>query len=150
MKKIFKELFILILLTAVIFFTLSMVFYDFFHNSQELPQKREYVADGTTKATIQEIDLTSGDNGGSDSLLKSYEIVAADLKNYEAKDVYEKGKVNPFMDYPTEQITVNETQTNSGTTDNTAANSSSQNTTQNTTTNTSTNQGTFFEEPNSK
>ena len=95
----------------------------------------------------------------SDSLLKSYEIVSADLKNYTTKKSYQKGKANPFVEYKTEV----QTTTSSGTTNNSVNNNTTTNTNKNTnnnttnnntintnTTNTSTNQGTFFEKPNSK
>ena len=149
MGRILKEIFILLLLGAVILFTLSMIFYDFFDSTQELPEIREYVADSIVKTTIQEIEMNLDTSTSSDSLLKSYEIVSADLKNYTTKKSYQKGKANPFVEYKTEV----QTTTSSGTTNNSVNNNTTTNTNKNTnnnTTNTSTNQGTFFEKPNSK
>lgn len=159
MGRILKEIFILLLLGAVILFTLSMIFYDFFDSTQELPEIREYVADSIVKTTIQEIEMNLDTSTSSDSLLKSYEIVSADLKNYTTKKSYQKGKANPFVEYKTEV----QTTTSSGTTNNSVNTTTTTNTNKNTnnnttnnntintnTTNTSTNQGTFFEKPNSK
>lgn len=146
-KGIIKEIFILILLIAVIFVTLSILFYDFFHNTQELPEIREYVADSNTKSTIQEIKENSEDTNDGESLLKSYEIVSADLKNYASKKSYEKGKVNPFSEYPKdyENIEVKNEVSNTTSDSTTGTNTSGGNNSTN-----SSNQGSFFEKPNSK
>lgn len=171
--KIFKELIIFVLLVLVVLFTLSMVFYDFFHNTQELPKIKEYIADSNVKATLQEIDANNEEKDESESLLKSYEIVNADLKIYQSDGSYDKGNANPFGGYQTRasmeyeagigkqeenddgnttttktSSTTSSTKTSTTTTNTTSTKSSSSTTT--TTTNTSSTQGTLFEEPNSK
>lgn len=160
--KIFKEIFIFILLVIVILFTLSMIFYDFFHNTQELPEIKEYIADSNVKATLQEIDANSEERDSSDSLLKSYEIVNADLKNYQSEGSYDKGKAHPFedykkrasMEYESDVGSVTDEENSSDkTTTSTNTNKTNSNTTTSKTsnsTNTTSTQGTLFEEPNSK
>lgn len=146
MGRIFKEIFILLLLGLIILFTLSMLFYDFFHSTQELPEIKEYIADSNVKSTIQEIELNleNVENGG-DSLLKSYEIVSADLKKYVSKKSYQQGKANPFVEYSTTEPTTNA----SGTTNDTQSTNNT-NTNENKNSNTNSNQGVFFEKSNSK
>lgn len=169
MGKVFKEIFIFLLLIAVIICTLCMIFYDFFDNTQELPKVKEYIADSNVKATLQEIDANNEERGDSDSLLKSYEIVKADLKIYQVDGSYEKGNANPFEAYKTrarkefekgtgyvevkDDDTTNSTaktdDDDDKTTTTTNTNKTSSSTTTSTT-NSSSTQGTLFEEPNSK
>lgn len=160
-KKIFREIFIFILILLVVGFTLSMIFYDFFHNTQELPKIKEYIADSNVKATLQEIDADNEERDESESLLKSYEIVNADLKIYQSDGSYDKGKQHPFEEYKTRasieysEGTLTEDDDDDTTTTTTKTSSSNTSSTTNTTTtttttNTSSTQGTLFEEKNSK
>lgn len=165
-KKIFKEIFIFILVILVVGFTISMIFYDFFHNTQELPKLKEYIADSNVRATLQEIEAESEEREDGESLLKSYEIVKADLKNYQTGGSYDKGKQHPFKEYETRAHkeyatgtssdentvgnTTSTTKNNTTTSSSTTANTTKTNSTTTTTSSSSSTQGTLFEKENSK
>lgn len=167
MGKVFKEIFIFLLLIAVIICTLCMIFYDFFDNTQELPKVKEYIADSNVKSTLQEIDANNEEKDDSDSLLKSYEIVKADLKIYQTDGSYQKGNANPFEAYETrakkeyekgvgivdkedDDVTNSTTKTDDDKTTTTTNTNKTSSSTTTSTTNSSSTQGTLFEEPNSK
>lgn len=156
-KKILKEMFIIALLVIVIVIVLIGLLYDYIPTEQSvetLPEPIEYMADSTVTAALQEIEEnestynlqdTTSTNTNTTSLLKSYTIDKSDLKNYEARNAFESGKVDPFSDY---QEPVSNTVTN--TTNTTGGGTTVTNTTTTPTNTTNANTGTFFEKSNSK
>lgn len=95
-KKIIKELAIIILLLVAIGLIFCIVFYEYNTVNVTVPKKAEaYELPADTKT---ELDETLKANE-TQELIKTYIVDASDLKGYESSNDYEKGKVNPFAKY---------------------------------------------------
>ena len=111
--KVVKEIFIGIMLFAVVVFTLGIMFYNSMPNNKEVPTAIEYKATPETESTLQQIDETqqtakeksilnpdnsaaTADNG---TILASYDVGVSDLNRARMRDYYESGKANPFEEY---------------------------------------------------
>ena len=91
--KIFKELFIIILLFIVVVFTLGMLFFDSINVDVK---KMESVAKKETTdldKIINEIDLNSGNN---EKVNVTKSVSREDLEKYRQEHSYDTGKKNPF------------------------------------------------------
>ena len=65
-------------------------------NSKTVPAKvQEYALEETVQ---QELDKEL-DNLNSEEIVKTYQLDAVDIENYERTNDYNKGKVNPFAEY---------------------------------------------------
>jgi len=111
--KVVKEIFIGILLLAVVVFTLGIMFYNSMPNNKEVPTAIEYKVTPETESTLQQIAETqqtakeksilnpdnsaaTADNG---TILASYDVGVSDLNRARMHDYYESGKANPFEEY---------------------------------------------------
>lgn len=132
-KSIIKEIIIVLLLLVAIVLGLGILFYDYIPANKTVPILETY---STSEVITRELNdqITK-----EQSVLVTYEITAADLKTYEKKGQYEKGKENPFSTYLTETSETND--------ENDVTNTSSIN--GNTTTNT-TKGSTFFNSTGTK
>ena len=115
MKKliidIIKDIFISILLVICLVIVLSLIFYDKIAVSRVIPETEEYFLTEEMQEEIEETNLKE-----TEEIIINYYIDAADLKKYEKKNVYVKGKNHPFA--TTTEYTGSENQSsNSGTSD---------------------------------
>ncbi len=115
--KVAREIFIVILLIAVVVFTLGLMFYSSIPTNKATPASIEYSSDSDTIATKQKIDETKPtefekqllSDTSTDSkeeekevILASYTIGVGDLSTAKSKRLYQSGKSNPFEDYKEE------------------------------------------------
>jgi len=118
-KKIIKELAIIILLLVAIGLAFCVIFYEYNTVNIVVPKKAEaYELPEDTKTELEET-LKAKD---SQELIKTYIVDANDLRLYENSNDYEKGKVNPFAKY--DDSTNNDT---SGSSNNSGNNTTSNN-----------------------
>lgn len=122
-KTIIKEIFIFLLLLVVIALVLGVIFYDYVPNNKVVPTALKPYQ--LTEEVREELNETM--SRSSENIVKTYYIDSSDLSAYATTKDYNKGKVNPFEDYTSENTTNN-------TTNNT--NTKNTNTTGNKTTNT--------------
>lgn len=137
-NKLAKELLIIVLLFAVLIFTISILFYDCLPFSEDRVKSIEYQADEKVKATMSEVEeksIISEDE--PNKTLKTYTVDKADLTVYSGEEV-EAGKKDPFAEVsePVEEVVTTET------TEGETSKSNSYNSSENT--------GTFFESKNLK
>ncbi len=110
-KTMFKELGIIILLLIAIGLVFVMVFYDYNTINTTIPKKVEaYELQSDVREELEET-LKAKE---TQELVKTYILDENDLRTYEAKNTYEKGKPNPFSQY--EESTPEGTDNSSGTT----------------------------------
>ena len=122
-KTVIKEIFIFLLLLLVIALVLGIMFYDYIPNNKTVPTAlKQYELAPEAQEELNETMSRSSEN-----IVKTYYIDSSDLSAYASTKDYNKGKVNPFEDYTSENTTNN-------TTNNT--NTKNTNTTGNKTTNT--------------
>lgn len=137
-NKLAKELLIIVLLFAVLIFTISILFYDCFPFSEDRVKSIEYQADEKVKATMSEVEEKSVISEDElNKTLKTYTVDKADLTVYSGEEV-EAGKKDPFAEVsePVEEVVTTET------TEGETSKSNSFNSSENT--------GTFFESKNLK
>ena len=70
---------------------LSFAFYNFIPTNKVIPEKIEYKASEEIKQ-----ELGTEVNNNSDNIIKTYEITANDLDQYQKNKDYNPGKKNPF------------------------------------------------------
>lgn len=122
-KSVFKEIIIILLLLLIIILLLGILFYDYMPNSKTIPAKvQEYALEQTVQ---QELDEELN-NINSEEIVKTYQLDATDIQNYEKTNEYNKGKVNPFAVY---SIEADDTETDSTDTNNNQNTSNEQNNT---------------------
>ena len=93
-KKVFRELGIVLLLILAIGLLLAVLFYDYIPNNKVVPIKlQEYNMPEEIKEEIKDASL---DN---QNIVRTYAIDSKDLDLYEATNDYKKGKANPFSNY---------------------------------------------------
>lgn len=96
MKSVFKEIIIVLLLLLIIILLLGILFYDYMPNSKTIPAKvQEYALEEVVQ---QELDKELSDVD-SEEIIKTYQLDAVDIENYEKTNDYNKGKINPFSEY---------------------------------------------------
>ena len=106
-KSMVKELAIIILLIIAIGLIFVIVFYDYNTVNTTIPKKVEaYELPSETRTELEET-LKAKE---TQELVKTYILDENDLRTYEAKYTYQKGKPNPFSKYEENDST------NSGTT----------------------------------
>ena len=92
-KTILKEIIIILLLLIAIILALGILFYDYIPSNKTIPSVETYSMSETIKTELEE-QITE-----DETVLVTYEITSNDLKTYEKKGNYEKGKANPFSTY---------------------------------------------------
>ena len=96
LKSVFKEIIIILLLVLIIILLLGIMFYEYMPNGKTIPEKvQEYALEETVKQELEK-ELN---NLNSEEIVKTYQIDAKDIENYEKTNEYNKGKVNPFEKY---------------------------------------------------
>lgn len=96
-KSFVKELFLIILLLAVVIFTLSILFYDSLNVDVE---KVDAIQDISMEDVDKMMDETgiSKENQTSDSEKYTRRVTQEEIEEYFAENSYETGKKNPFAD----------------------------------------------------
>lgn len=92
-KTILKEIIIILLLLTAIILALGIFFYDYIPTNKTVPSVEAYRTSETIQAELSE------QIAEEETVLVTYEITSNDLKTYEKKGDYEKGKANPFSPY---------------------------------------------------
>ena len=124
-KTILKEVIIFLLLLIVIALVLGVLFYDYIPNNKIVPTAlKPYELSEEVQEELNETMSRSSEN-----IVKTYYIDSSDLSVYASTKDYNKGKVNPFEDYTSQQTT------NSTATNNKENTTSTSNSTENQTTN---------------
>lgn len=108
MKNAFKNIILILALSAVIIMVIAILLYDFIPSSSTVAEPNIYTADSKTTKVLSEIaeesssldSTTDGTSNGTKSniVLKSYSITETDLALYSASKDYDKGKADPFAD----------------------------------------------------
>ena len=125
-KTILKEVIIFLLLLIVIALVLGVLFYDYIPNNKIVPTAlKPYELSEEVQEELNETMSRSSEN-----IVKTYYIDSSDLSVYASTKDYNKGKVNPFEDYTSQQTT------NSTVTNNNKNTTSGSNSTENQTSNT--------------
>ena len=125
-KTILKEVIIFLLLLIVIALVLGVLFYDHIPNNKIVPTAlKPYELSEEVQEELNETMSRSSEN-----IVKTYYIDSSDLSVYASTKDYNKGKVNPFEDYTSQQTT------NSTATNNKENTTSTSNSTENQTSNT--------------
>lgn len=111
-----KEIIISLLVCLLVLIGLSFAFYNFIPTNKVIPEKIEYRASEEIKQ-----ELNSEVNSDSDNIIKTYEITASDLDQYQKNNEYNPGKKNPFapISQGESDNTSGETNTDSSNTTNT-------------------------------
>lgn len=96
LKTVFREMIIILLLIVIIVLLLGILFYEYTPSSKTVPSKvQEYALEETIKTELdQELEKI-----GSEEIIKTYQLDAVDIEEYEKTNEYNKGKVNPFVEY---------------------------------------------------
>ena len=92
-KSIIKEIVIILLLLIAIVLALGIMFYDYIPTNKTIPSVEKYSTAETIKTELEEKIVEE------ETVLVTYEITSSDLKTYENRGNYEKGKANPFSTY---------------------------------------------------
>ena len=90
LKSVFKEIFIILLLSIAILLILGILFYDYIPINKVIPEKEAYVTPENVK---NEIDETISE---SEKIEVTYEVTDSDLNIYKQSGSYTEGKANPF------------------------------------------------------
>ena len=90
-KTIIKEIIIALLVCLAVLLILSVILYDFIPTNKVIPEAIEY-----QPSSEVEVELNAAVDDHSDEIIKTYEITASDLDNFERTDEYLPGKANPF------------------------------------------------------
>ena len=93
-KSIIKEIIIILLLLLAVVLALGIFFYDYIPTNKTVSSVPTY----STSETVRS-ELTQETADENSEVLVTYEITAADLKTYDKKGDYQKGKANPFATY---------------------------------------------------
>jgi len=101
-KSIIKELAIILLLIIAIGLVFAIIFYDYNPVNRVVPAKvQAYVLPAETQEELNETLKESE----TQELIKTYLVDGSDLEIYESTNDYDKGKVNPFESYSTNDVT---------------------------------------------
>ena len=95
MLKILREIFIYILLIALIVLVFGIIFYKQLPSNKIVPGKVEY----TVPEKLEEELEQTLDDDEEQEVLVTYTIEEDDLDRYEEADKYNPGKIDPFSDY---------------------------------------------------
>lgn len=158
MANIFKNIILILILSAAIIMMIGIVFYDYIPNGVEVKDPNEYIADETTTKTLATIKeektelfgiTSNGDNGNIETVIHAYSLDAGDLSVYKQSNSYVSGKADPFDDIPGNSNSGNTTAPNNSSSNNSVANNSNGNNSSNNTVKQD-NDGTIFNSTSSK
>lgn len=90
-KTLIKEIIIALLVCLAVLLVLSVLLYDFIPTNKVIPEAVEY-----QPTSEIEVELNAAVEDNSDEIIKTYEITANDLENFEKTNEYLPGKANPF------------------------------------------------------
>lgn len=122
LKKIIKEIAIILLLIVAIGLVFVIAFYDYNPISVTVPkQVQAYELD----TEVQEELAETLEAQQTQELVKTYIVDEADLYAYETSNDYDKGKVNPFAKYSTDDDTTGNNTSDNNTSDNNTSNGDS-------------------------
>lgn len=107
MKKILKEMGILILIITAIVLVLGVLLYDYIPTSKVVPTTIAYQTPENLKSEIEEELIDS-----ESQVIITYEIDKADLNAYQNVSSYKPGKQNPFSAYTEQTTTSDQSNTN--------------------------------------
>ena len=96
MLKVFREIFIYILLIALIVLVFGIIFYEQLPSNKIVPGKVEYSVPEKLEEELEQSLETEEEQ----EVLVTYTIEEDDLDGYKEADKYNPGKVDPFSDYP--------------------------------------------------
>lgn len=111
MLKVLREVFIYILLIALIVLIFGIIFYEQLPSNKIVPGKVEY----TVPEKLEEELEQSLETEEEQEVLVTYTIDEDDLDGYQEADKYNPGKVDPFSDYSEGTGNTNGDNNNSGT-----------------------------------
>ena len=115
-KKIFKEVFIILLVCVAIILIMAVIFYNYMPTNKIIPAK---VTAYKTPENI-EAEITEDTIGSYTTQEQEYTIDDTDLSKYQATQSYNPGKPDPFAEYSEANVITNNI-------DDTGANSSNNN-----------------------
>ena len=92
--KVYKELFILLLLLIVVIFTLGMLFYDSIN--VDVQKIDETALEDNSKDIDDIINETNIGNNNDRTINISKSVTKEDLETYRKQNSYDTGKKNPF------------------------------------------------------
>lgn len=95
MLKVFREIFIYILLIALIVLVFGIIFYEQLPSNKIVPGKVEYSVPEKLEEELEQSLETEEEQ----EVLVTYTIEEDDLDGYQEADKYNPGKVDPFSDY---------------------------------------------------
>ena len=126
MLKVLKEIFIYILLVALIVLVFGILFYEQLPSNKLVPGKVEYAL---PERLEEELQQTLEDD--EEEVLITYTIDEEDLDKYEKSKDYKPGKVDPFSDYVTNNVNTNTVNGGNGGNGNNSSNSGNNNSSSN-------------------
>ena len=90
-KKVIKEIFIMILLLIAIVLLFGVLFYEYIPSNKTIPEKVTYKIPGEVQNEIQDVKPEE-----ATTVNVVYQIDAAELNQYQRSRSYDPGKLNPF------------------------------------------------------
>lgn len=113
-KKIFKEVFIILLVCVAIILIMAVIFYNYIPTNKIIPAK---VTAYKTPENI-EAEITEDTIGSYTTQEQEYTIDNADLSKYQATQSYNPGKPDPFAEYSEANVITNNINNNGGSSSN--------------------------------
>lgn len=112
-KTVIKEIFITILLCAILVLVLAVVFYDYIPINKTIPEPVKYTMPEELSDIKEEL-LYSIDTSDENTKIETITLDEEDLAIYKQTKSYDAGKANPFEEYSEEpeQGTTDEKQEN--------------------------------------
>ena len=89
-KSVFKEIFIILLLSIAILLILGILFYDYIPINSYIPEREAYT---TPNNVLEEINEAITE---TEKIEVTYEVTDSDLNIYKQSGSYTEGKANPF------------------------------------------------------
>ncbi len=120
-KELLKDIGISFLIVIAITLLIMIIFYNKISIGRVIPKAEEYVLNEELKNELEQENIDE-----DSEIIKTYELEASELKQYEKTNEYNKGKKNPFSAETTGPIT-NTNSTKANTQNEIAENSSSTN-----------------------
>lgn len=113
-KKIFKEVFIILLVCIAIILIMAVIFYNYMPTNKIIPAK---VTAYKTPENI-EAEITEDTIGSYTTQEQEYTIDDTDLSKYQATQSYNPGKPDPFAEYSEANVITNNINNNGGSSSN--------------------------------
>ena len=89
-KSVFKEIFIILLLSIAILLILGILFYDYIPINSYIPEREAYT---TPNNVLEELNEAITE---TEKIEVTYEVTDSDLNIYRQSGSYTEGKANPF------------------------------------------------------